>query len=255
MPRPKGSKNKDTKEDVMMEVPTQETLEERAKDYIVEDTSYKGTMPVAPVSEETISMTKKELMELVDSRIETLKVQNDQLKEANKNLSAQSGAREWVEEEAMGKRKYFAHQSIFKLNSEDDEGLLIGWRLHETKTEPISGRILNQIYKIKCLYAGGEEKEHLVPYSQFSHMHGREKVEVIDIKRKRLSKIHGKVRRPNVDKEGYVRSVNMSSGSGDFNDKATGDWVPLKETVEEVTATIQRANGQTHTMPGKYLNC
>src|SRR3990167_2622198 len=201
----------------------------KALDNVVSDPSDKHTVPTAAISEEKITISKKELAEMIASQIETMKVQNDSLRKDNVRLSQEQGLGEWREEDPSQPIRRFAFQHLYQMNSEEEPGLIIGLKRFEIQTDPKSGKVIDQIYNIMCLYGDGSTKEHRVSYSALMGLQNREKVEIINPQKKRIVKIHGKVRRASTDKEGYTRSVNFSQGAEDFNDRKQndGEWVDL----------------------------
>ena len=229
-----------------------EPLEEMKKqNEVIREAAYKGTREVKDVSEESVTMSQKQLEELIDSKLETVKAENLLLKQKQTDLHKEMGLGEWNEEQIMKKRTHTSWLKLYQPTSDEEPGLIVYWKRYELIRNKLTGRIDNEIYTIKCLYPDGELKEFRITLLELAQIHNREKVEGIDIKKKKLVKIHGKVRRSAKDKEGYTRSANVVDG---VEEKEGGAWVDLREVKDQVTVTIKRKNGQTYTMPDKYLN-
>lgn len=255
MSRPKGSKNKS---DLMIEIGDPQSSQYQTGDYVGDQDEGKGAQAPsawAPQSsqEEKVTLTRQELEELIDSKLATVKMENDKLRQNARDTHERMGLGEWREEQAIGERQHDGFLKLYRQNSDQPYGLVVFWKLYEIKKNPLSGRIEQELYKIKCLYEDGSEKEFIIPLLELGQLQDRENVKIIEEERKKLVKIHGKVRRATVDTQGYTRSYGLEGGS-DLINANPGAYVDLKEIRDETFITIKRASGQTYRMNVKYIN-
>ena len=217
----------------------------------MEDTGYKGSTPVADVSEKEITISEKKLREMIASEVETLKAENLVLKQKQKELHNEMGMGEWNEEQQLKDRTHHSWLKLYREDADQEHGLVVYWGLHKIVRDD-RGYIKDQLYKIKCLYPDGDEKEYIIPLLVLAQMSDREKVKIIKQEKTKLVKVHGKVRKSAKDKEGYTRSVNIVDGG--VEEGEGGDWTELREVREQNIVTIERQTGQTYKMEDKYLN-
>lgn len=216
-----------------------------------EPTGFNST-PVAEPSSGKVTLTKNELEELIDSKLETLRAENDILKHKQGELHRELGGGEWQVEESLKPRTHHSWLKLYRENADEEYGLIVKWEKYKTITNELTGAIRQELYRITCLYPNDSTKEFTIPLLDLARISDREKVEVIKIDRKKLVKIHGKVQKSIVDKEGYTRSANISDP--EIQGEKTGNWVDLREVRDETTVTIKRNSGQTYTMSDLYLN-
>lgn len=206
--------------------------------------------PVQTVPRETITMTRQELEDLIDSKVQTLKAENSALLLRTNELRTEKGLSEWKEFKDSEERKHTAWLKLYRSESMSEAGAIVGWREHKVNRDA-KGYVLSTDYEIDVLYSDGVKK-HVIPLVQLGSITEREEVELSDMKKKKVVKIHGKVRRSSVNKEGYTMSANIIDGG--IDGQKDNDWVELREIRDDITFTIKRPSGQTHTMPAKYLN-
>ena len=217
----------------------------------MEDTGYKGSTPVADVSEKEITISEKKLREMIASEVETLKAENLVLKQKQTDLYNEVGMGEWREEGEVKKGDCYSWLRLYRETEDEEYGGVIYWGLYKIIRDD-RGNIKDQLYKIKCLYDDGKIKEYIIPILTLGQLSSREKVKIIKQDKKRLVKTHGKVRKSVKDKEGYTRSVNIVDGG--VEEGEGGDWTELREVREQNIVTIERQTGQTYKMEDKYLN-
>lgn len=233
----KGRPKKDKKDDLMIDAAPQDA----------------GNTDVINSSEEKMEITKSELEEIIEIKMEKLKEENKLLKDNRNKLHKEVGLGEWREDDVKKPRKKFGYLKLYRLNSDEPYGLVISWKQHKTEKDN-SGHIKDQIYKITCLYEDDTTKELKVPLLELSTNADRERVEIIEEDRKKISRSMGKVRKSTVDKAGYTRSMMGNCGLDIDNTESDRGYVDLMEYKDKVELTIKRANGQTLKMPEKYLN-
>jgi len=209
-----------------------------------------GKFDVVKPSEKQVAMTEKQLNELIDSKMATLKMQNQMLVDDRKKFNRELGYGEWQEADVLNPRKHTAWLKLYAKNPDDEKGLVVFTKVHEYIRNPQTGTILNTIFKIK-VWDSKEVKEYLLPMSEYASITDREQVDIINVDKKKLVKRHGKVKK-SVVINGYAYTQGLSSL--DVEKKDGGDWVDLKEEVSTEMVTIRRADGAEMQLDGKYLN-
>ena len=167
-------------------------------------------------------------------------------------MRAEMGLGEWKSFEETQDRKHTAWLKVYRENPMDEGGVIVGSRENKI-TRDAKGYILNTLYQIDVLFKDGV-KQFVIPQVEFGSITDREMVDIIEMKKEKKVKVHGKVRKSVKDKEGYSYSPLTSSDGSINQDKKGDEWVELREVRDEITVTIKRADGQTHRMNGKYLN-
>lgn len=182
-----------------------------------------------------LTMTQEQLEALIDSKIATLKAENANLK-ARVGKEMDQGT--WKEVKAPIKRNKTVHFKLYRPDGDTQLGLVKDWRwLKDMKDE--NGKMY-PLYEITCLYGDNTETKFQIPLMDFIKVADLEKCEVIEEDRKKLVKVHGKVRIAPQTKDGYT----ISAMAG-YDVPQGGDYVDLEETKDEVFVTIKRDNGQT----------
>lgn len=217
-----------------------------------EDSDEVVPTPIQTAPRETITMSRQELEDLIASKVQTLQEQNASLLVKTNELRAELGVGEWKTFEETKDRKHTAWLKLYRENPMDEAGVIVGFRESKVNRDA-KGYILSTMYQIDVLYKDGV-KQHEIPLVQFGGITDREQVEIVEFKKEKRVKSHGKVAKAMKDKSGYT----YSSGGileGDPNaGKQTSELVDLLEIRDEITVTIKRIDGQTHKMNGKYLN-
>ena len=185
---------------------------------------------VAATPNEMITMSKKDLDELISQKL------------AAAPVPRKMGEQQWKDAEAPKKKIYTATLRKYRVDSEKPEGLIVDMYFHKNILDEITRRNDKPIYKVKLRYDDGVEEVIEMPLEEIAKITEHETVKILEQKKDVKTKTHGYVYKKEVTREGYT------------SDRPTDTMVELTETKELYTCLIERANGEQFWLPSDKLN-
>lgn len=158
----------------------------------------------------------------------------------------------WEEapKEVSGNKK--AKLRLYQEDAKSPKGLIIRADFLKNVWDEETHKHDKLIYEIEVLYDDDQTKVYEIPAEDFVKINQTEEVELIDVDRKRLRKVIGKVGIPMRDKDGYP-IIRVDAGGYGSAQGTVGEVEQDVIRYEEIF-TIKRPNGQIYVVHSDHLN-